>query len=120
LTKNSNHLKKFEMNAFEYVCRLDELKENIGRRFIVNEVEIAVFRINSEVFALSNICPHQQTRLIYDGFVEDEFVACPAHGWKFNLRTGKKESGSNGLQVYPVEVVEDKIYVQVTPGKLKW
>ena len=41
---------------------------------------------------MSNICPHQQTRLIYDGFVEDEFVVCPAHGWKFNLGTGKKDT----------------------------
>ena len=52
-------------------------------------VEIAVFKIDSKVFALSNICPHQHTALIYDGFVEDGCVVCPAHGWKFNLRTGK-------------------------------
>jgi nitrite reductase/ring-hydroxylating ferredoxin subunit len=108
------------MEGLDYICKLDELQEFKGRKFIVNDIEIAVFKINSEVLAVSNICPHQQSRLIYDGFVEDEFVVCPAHGWKFNLRTGKKESGSNGLKVYPVEVVDDKVYVKVTPKELRW
>lgn len=107
-------------DGFTFVCALSELKDNVGRKFLVNDVEIAVFKIKSKVFALSNICPHQQTHLIYAGFIENEFVVCPAHGWKFNLQTGKKDSGSNGLQVYPVEVIENKIYVKVTPKELKW
>ena len=118
--KNSNHLNRLELEGLEYICKLDELQENVGRRFIVNDIEVAVFKINSEVFAVSNICPHQQTHLIYDGFVEDEFVVCPAHGWKFNLKTGKKDSGSNGLQVYTVKVVDDQVYVQVMTKQVKW
>ena len=110
----------FEEEGFQYLCKLDELTENSGKRFIVNDIEIAVFKINSEVFALSNVCPHQQTKLIYDGFIEDEFVVCPAHGWKFNLKTGKKDSGSNGLQVYPVELIDDKVFIKVAPKDLKW
>ena len=120
MIKNSDHLMKLEEEGFTFLCQLNDLQENIGKKFIINDVEIAVFKINSKVFALSNICPHQQTHLIYDGFIEDEFVVCPAHGWKFNLRTGKKDSGSNGLQVYPVEVIDDKVYVKVTPKELKW
>ena len=110
----------FEKEGFQYLCSIEELKEYLGRRFLVNDVEIAVFKINNEVFAVSNTCPHQQSHLIYDGFIEDEFVICPAHGWKFNLRTGKKNTGSNGLQVYPVEIVDDKVYVKVTPKELRW
>jgi nitrite reductase/ring-hydroxylating ferredoxin subunit len=118
--KNSNHLNRFQLEGFEYICKLDELQENIGRRFIVNDIEVAVFKINSEVFAVSNICPHQQTHLIFDGFVEDEFVVCPAHGWKFNLRNGKKDSGSNGLDSYPVEIKDIQVYVKVHPKKYSW
>lgn len=110
----------FEKEGFQYLCSIEELKEYLGRRFLVNDVEIAVFKINNEVFAVSNICPHQQSHLIYDGFIEDEFVICPAHGWKFNLRTGKKNTGSNGLQVYPVEIVDDKVYVKVLSKQMQW
>jgi nitrite reductase/ring-hydroxylating ferredoxin subunit len=118
--KNSDHLMKSEDDGYTFICLKSELKENIGRKFIVDEIEVAVFKRNDGVFALSNICPHQQTRLIYDGFIEEEFVVCPAHGWRFNLRTGKKDSGSNGLQVYPVEVVDGKVFVKVTPKELSW
>lgn len=110
----------FEEEEYQYLCKIDELNENSGRRFIINDIEIAVFKINSEVFALSNVCPHKQTKLIYDGFIENEFVVCPAHGWKFNLRTGKKDSGSNGLQVYPVKVVDERVFSKITTKKLRW
>lgn len=110
----------FEEDGFQYLCAIEDLKENIGRRFLVNEIEIAVFKINSEVFALSNVCPHQQTHLIYDGFIEEEFVVCPAHGWKFNLKTGKKPIGSNGLDSYPIKIVDDKVFIKVHPKKINW
>lgn len=118
--KNSEHLKKLEDEGFTFLSSISDLQEGIGKKFIVNDVEIAVFKINSEVFAVSNICPHQQTHLIYDGFIEEEFVVCPAHGWKFDLRTGKKNSGSNGLQVYNVEVSDGKVFVKVTQKELRW
>ena len=117
---NSEHLKKLESEGFNYLCTLNDLKESIGRKFIINDIEIAVFKINSGVFALSNICPHQQTHLIYDGFIEDEFVICPAHGWKFNLRTGKKDSGGNGLDSFPIEIIGNQVYVKVHPQKYGW
>jgi nitrite reductase/ring-hydroxylating ferredoxin subunit len=110
----------FEEDGFQYLCLIKELKENIGKRFLVNDVEIAVFKIGGEVFALNNVCPHQQTHLIYDGFIEDDYVVCPAHGWKFNIRTGKKPTGSNGLDSYLVNVVDDKVYVKVFPKKVSW
>lgn len=111
---------KLEEEGFTFLCSLNDLQESIGKKFLVNNVEIAVFKINSEVFVLSNICPHQQTHLIYDGFIEEEFVVCPAHGWKFNLRTGKKDSGSNGIDSYPVKIFEDNVFVKVHSKKFNW
>lgn len=106
--------------GFTKVCTLDDLNENVGKRFIINEVEIAVFKISGKVFALDNICPHQHTALIYDGFIEDGCVVCPAHGWKFDIHTGKKLSGSKGLDTYEVKIVDDDIYVKVVSKKLNW
>lgn len=107
-------------NGYIKLCTLAELKENQGKRFIVDDVEVAVFKINDNVFALSNICPHQHTALIYDGFIEDEFVVCPAHGWKFNLKDGKRPTGSRGIDSYPVKVLNDDVYVLVTKKELNW
>jgi nitrite reductase/ring-hydroxylating ferredoxin subunit len=106
--------------GFRKLCRFDELKEGEGRRFIVNETEVAVFKIRNKIYALSNVCPHQHTALIYDGFLEDEFVVCPAHGWKFNLNTGKQPKGERGLDSFPVMIIEDEVYVKVYKKELNW
>ena len=70
-------------DGFTKVCRVSELSENQGKRFLINDVDIAVFKVNGEIFVLNNVCPHQHTSVIYDGFVEDGCVVCPAHGWMF-------------------------------------
>lgn len=106
--------------GYTRLCGLDELKEGNGRRFIVNETEVAVFKIGNKIFALSNVCPHQHNALIHDGFLEDEFVVCPAHGWKFNLKTGKQPKGENGLDSFPVVVQGNEVYVKVLKRELKW
>lgn len=106
--------------SFRKICSVLDIEENAGKRFIINETEIAVFKSNGNIFALSNICPHQQTALIYDGFIEEGCVVCPAHSWKFDLRTGNKKSGSRGLDSYEVKIVDEIIYVKVVPKKFNW
>ena len=106
--------------GYTKLCKFDELNEGNGRRFIVNETEVAVFKIENKIYALSNVCPHQHTTLIYDGFLEDEFVVCPAHGWKFNLKTGKQPGGERGLDSFPVMIVGNEVYVKVFKKEMKW
>ena len=108
------------LEGFKKICSVKDLMENSGKRFIVNDVEIAVFLVNKNVYALSNICPHKQTALIYDGFIENGFVTCPAHGWTFNLLTGKTATGSNGLNAYKTIIVEDHVFVKVEEKNYSW
>lgn len=107
-------------NGYIKLCKLSDLKENAGKRFIVDEVEVALFLIDGEVFAVSNICPHQHTALIYDGFIEDGCVVCPAHGWMFDLRTGKRPTGSRGIDSYPVKIENAEIFILVKKKDLEW
>ena len=109
-----------ELDGFEKVCKLTDIQEKIGKRFMINDIDIAVFKVDGEIYALNNICPHQQTALIYDGFIEEGCVVCPAHGWKFDLRTGNKKSGSKGLDSYEVKIVDEIIYVKVVPKRFNW
>jgi nitrite reductase/ring-hydroxylating ferredoxin subunit len=111
---------KESLEGFQRICSIKDLYNGTGKRFIVNNVEIAVFLIQNKVYAVSNICPHQHSALIYDGFVEDENVVCPAHGWTFNIKTGKTPAGRKGLDVYETVCVEDKVYVKVGEKKYSW
>lgn len=102
------------------ICKVSDLKEKQGKRFIINDVDIAVFKIDGEVFILGNVCPHQHSAIIYDGFLEDGCIVCPAHGWMFNLKTGKQPTGAMGLDVYPVKIINDDIFSLIRPKQLKW
>lgn len=102
------------------VCRISELSENQGKRFLINDVDIAVFKVNGEIFVLNNVCPHQHTSVIYDGFIEDGCVVCPAHGWMFNLKTGKQPTGARGLDSYQVKIIDDEVFAIVKAKELKW
>ena len=106
--------------GYKKVCKVSDLYESRGKRFLINDVDIAIFKINGEVFAVSNTCPHQHTQSIYDGFIEDGCVVCPAHGWMFNLKTGKQPTGARGLDSYLVNIIDDEVFVLVKPKELKW
>jgi nitrite reductase/ring-hydroxylating ferredoxin subunit len=102
------------------ICNVSELREKEGKRFLINEVEIAVFKVNGEIFILDNICPHRHSALIYDGFIEEDNVVCPAHGWMFNLKTGRQPTGARGLATFPVKIINNEVYSIVKPKELKW
>lgn len=107
-------------DRYTKVCTISELSENQGKRFLINDVDIAVFKVDGEIFVVSNVCPHQHTAVIYDGFVEEGCVVCPAHGWMFNLKTGKQPTGAKGLMVYPVKVKNGEVFAIVKQKELKW
>lgn len=108
------------MEGFFKVCRTNELVNNSGKRFIVDDVDVALFKVNNTIYALSNICPHQHSPLIYDGFLEDGCVVCPAHGWMFSLETGKTPAGQRGLNSFEVKVEGEEVFVKVFKKILKW
>ncbi len=111
---------KDDLAGFEKVCKVDELHERIGKRFSVNDVDVAVFKSDGKVYALNNICPHQHASIMYDGFVENGFVICPAHGWEFNLQTGKMHTGGSGLDTYEVKIINNDVYIKAYENKINW
>lgn len=111
---------KEELTGFKKVCKVDELREKVGKRFFIDDVEVAIFKVDGEIYALNNICPHQHSALIFDGFIEDCKVVCPAHGWEFNLSDGKMAKGRKGLDSYEVKIIDNDVYVKVFKRELNW
>lgn len=72
---------------------------------------IALVRTEAGVFALDDACPHRGGPLS-EGDVEDGALACPIHGWAFELSTGQMR-GTSGVRVgtYPVEEVDGEVRV---------
>lgn len=108
------------IDGFERVCKISSLNENEGQHFKVKDIDIALFKVNGEIFALNNICPHQHANIMHDGFIEEGCVICPAHGWEFNLKDGKMKEAGAKLDSYEVRIVGEYIFVKVFGKKFDW
>ncbi|GBG30383.1 Cytidine monophosphate-N-acetylneuraminic acid hydroxylase [Hondaea fermentalgiana] len=102
----------------------------LGKKVNVNGHDLALFKYKGKFFAIKNKCCHQGGPL-FQGDIEDigstpygprvgivgrrgtnPCVACPWHGWRFDLRTGKclnKEEFSQ--EIYPCRVVGGEVQV---------
>ncbi|MBL8016633.1 MAG: nitrite reductase small subunit NirD [Ignavibacteria bacterium] len=111
---------------FKRICKVSDLPNRRGRKFtIAEDTDIAVFRIADKVYAVSNVCPHNQAQVLYDGYVDEGlYLACPIHGWQFHLETGKVPAECKGLsatlETYNVKIENDEVWVEVKVKKKRW
>lgn len=80
--------------------------------------EIALFRVDSQVYATDNICTHGAARLC-DGFLDGYAIECPIHQAAFDIRNGNvlREPAEDPLATYAVEVDEQgEIYIELPAG----
>lgn len=85
------------------LCRSIDVVERRGFRVELDwDHDIALFRVGGSACAVSNVCPHKRAAMIYDGFIEDETIQCPLHGWTYKIRTGESVVGASSLAVYDV------------------
>lgn len=92
-----------------------------GRKIVeVDGKSIGVFNVNGTLVAVLNACPHELAPVCagqlrgttlpslpgeYKWGHDGEILACPWHGWEFNLTTGACLTDKRRLRCY--EVVED-------------
>jgi 3-phenylpropionate/trans-cinnamate dioxygenase ferredoxin subunit len=98
------------------VAQLSDLDDATPlKRVDVNDVPICLARLASgEVFAISDVCSHEEIELS-DGELDGEDVECPAHGSRFNVRTGEVSGlpAEDPVDTYPVTVDDGQIVVEV-------
>lgn len=75
------------------VCHVDQLVSGRGVCALVGGVQVAVFRVDDELFALSNFDPFSQAFVLSRGLVGSRGdrlkVASPIYKQSFDLRTGE-------------------------------
>ena len=113
------------MPEFINVCRFAEIPKRRGKLLTFEgDVEVALFNIRGEIHAVSNICPHQHSPVIHEGYVDvDECtVTCPLHNWAFDLRTGRVMGGGTAaLKTYQIRIEgEDVLMEKPEPETPRW
>jgi nitrite reductase/ring-hydroxylating ferredoxin subunit len=75
-------------------------------------LEIALFRVQGEIFALNNACPHQGAPLA-EGQLQGYCITCPWHAWDFDVRTGECLTyPEEDAQKITIKVQEEEIYLE--------
>jgi 3-phenylpropionate/trans-cinnamate dioxygenase ferredoxin subunit len=101
-----------------------------GRKIVeVAGRSVGLFNVNGKLIAALNVCPHEGAPVCL-GRVggttlpsspgefrwgrEGEILACPWHGWEFDLLTGRALTDRRRrLRLFPVTVEEDTIFVTI-------
>lgn len=99
------------------VCALDDLAPGTARRVEVSGVQVAVVRIDDDVYAIGDVCSHADVSLS-DGEVwcAERELECPRHGSAFSLVTGAPSTlpATRPVPVFDAAVIDGHIVVTVT------
>jgi 3-phenylpropionate/trans-cinnamate dioxygenase ferredoxin subunit len=100
------------MEQFVCIGTINEFASGALQRVQVGQAEVIVAVVAGECFAFENLCPHQQYAMFHHGIIREYEISCPMHGWSFDVRTGNAIKGNGKLNIYQVEVREDKLWLK--------
>ncbi len=101
------------MAEFVKVATLSELVPGTCKPVEAGGKVVALFNVDSSVYALDNTCLHRGGPL-GEGTLNGDVVTCPWHGWEYNVRTGEKVNvPAVKVATYPVQVEGNDIKVAV-------
>lgn len=94
------------------VFRVEDIADGQLRHVKVGKRDIAVARVGSEFFALSNVCRHAFGPL-GEGFMDGYHAICSWHGWRYDVRDGTTDHPDADVRTYPVDVRDGEVFVTV-------
>ena len=93
---------------------LAEVPPGQPRLVDVGGTPVVLTRVGDSVYACGNVCSHRGGSL-HEGRLSGFKLACPLHGWLYDVRTGQClfPSRGTGVPSYPVRIDGDGVFVDV-------
>jgi 3-phenylpropionate/trans-cinnamate dioxygenase ferredoxin subunit len=101
-------------DTYVRACALADVPEEGTLGLEVQDTPIAIIRTGGEIFALHDVCSHEEVPLS-EGEIYDHTVECWLHGSCFDLRTGAPTGppATKPVPVYPVHTDGGDVYVSL-------
>jgi uroporphyrinogen-III synthase len=104
------------------ICRMDRIPEGGGVCALVENKQVALFRVSGELFAISNFDPFSRAFVLSRGIVGSKGdilkVASPVYKQTFDLRSGQcLENKDVRVPVYESRVVDGVVQVKASLTK---
>jgi len=99
------------MTEFLKVAQISDLAP--GEKILVeyDEEDVGLFNIDGEIFAISDVCTHDNGPLV-EGELDGDCIICPRHGARFNVKTGQQTMPAiSPVPLYEVKVEGDDILI---------
>jgi 3-phenylpropionate/trans-cinnamate dioxygenase ferredoxin subunit len=96
------------------VAAADDLPPGSRRVVDADGLQVAVFNLNGELYAIEDVCTHDGGDLA-SGNVEGDSIACPRHGAKFCIRTGAVLSppAYEDVNTFPARVADGLVQIEI-------
>lgn len=96
------------------VAALADVPEDDVIGLVANGRDVALYKVEGEVFATDNLCTHGNARLS-DGFLEDGQIECPLHQGRFCVKSGEALCAplTENIRVYPVRIEGERILLNL-------
>jgi len=103
------------MSALVKVCKVSDVAPGEMKPFTLAEFEepVAIFNLDGEIYATSNVCTHF-IAILTDGYFENGRIECPLHGGSFDVKTGQPTSRpcEKALPIHQVVLQDGDIYLK--------
>jgi len=110
-------LLKFHLqnNGYVMVCRIDEIEDDRAKMFCIDKDRIAVYKTQGKLFAINNVCKHQNGPL-GEGKVIDGCITCPWHGYQYLPHNGQSPPPfKEKVNTYDVKLEGDVVWLNPAP-----
>ena len=102
------------MAEFVTVGRSDEVPRERRRRSTSTTQEIAVARVDGQLYAFSDICSHRRCNLALGGEIDGTTITCECHGSVFDMETGAPENppATEPIAIFGVREADGEIQIE--------
>ncbi|WP_194725675.1 non-heme iron oxygenase ferredoxin subunit [Noviherbaspirillum malthae] len=99
------------------VCAVEAIDEEVPLAVSVDGREIALYRIDGQIYATDNLCSHGNARLC-DGYLEGHEIECPLHQGRFDVRNGRAMCAplTADIRIYPAKTDGDRVLLNIMPA----
>jgi 3-phenylpropionate/trans-cinnamate dioxygenase ferredoxin subunit len=100
------------MSRFFMATRVGDVPPGGMKRVDIGARRILLANVDGRFYAVDDTCTHEDASLS-SGALQGEWVKCPLHGSRFNVRTGEvvEEPASEKLASYPVRIEADEVWI---------
>jgi methionine sulfoxide reductase heme-binding subunit len=113
--KKDNISYGLQKKGFVKICSVFEIEEDRAKMFCVDKERIAVFKTEGKLFAVNNVCKHQNGPL-GEGKIIDGCITCPWHGYQYIPKNGQSPAPfKEKISTYDLKLEGSEIWLNPTP-----